>query len=369
MFRSDIPDVLSPSRPARGQISNPHAEHKPASSKNLEILPIICDSGRQHDREVSFYSTLTDPTPTFPISPMPKRSAGCFECRKRKVGCDGTKPECKMCVKRGTKCPGYRPTQSFILHEFKEQAEKPSLIKEDDNRYRYANQQSPEVFESSPSDAESGGMVRLQSHDARSLDEYIPRRVSPIAIERVLCLETFLSLYLPQVEGQTLPPPAALILSLPSIPATSEALLAALDALSAAQLAVSNRNFPLINRSRSLYGTALSRMVVTIQSPARALEDETLLATYILSLYEVSRPRNRRTVIYDVLISSPGICRYHKWTWLLLPLSRSSTVAQTARPILFQNAVQPTDISRNTVQFGMSSPSPHRARPLIRKTS
>jgi hypothetical protein len=64
--------------------------------------------------------------------------------------------------------------------------------------------------------------------------------------------------------------------------------MAAIDALSAAQLAVDNRNYLLINRSRSLYGTALSQMMQAIQDPVMALKDETLLATYLLTLYEVN---------------------------------------------------------------------------------
>jgi hypothetical protein len=79
------------------------------------------------------------------------------------------------------------------------------------------------------------------------------------------------------------------MLALPSMPANSPVLLAAVDALSAAQLAVDNRNYPLINRSRSLYGTALSQMLQAIQDPVTALKDETLLSTYLLTLYEVCR--------------------------------------------------------------------------------
>jgi hypothetical protein len=77
------------------------------------------------------------------------------------------------------------------------------------------------------------------------------------------------------------------MLSLPTMQANSDVLLAAVDALSAAQLAVDNRNHTLINRSRSLYGTALSQMLRAIQDPAMALKDETLLSTYLLTLYEV----------------------------------------------------------------------------------
>jgi len=216
---------------------------------------------------------------------MPKRSAGCFECRKRKVRCDETKPECNTCLRRGTKCPGYRPTQSFILHEFNDQTERPAIIREDENRYRYANQQSPEGSDSAGS---NGGVVgHLQPGNLRPSDGHIVRQVSPIAIERVQHIGSFIDLFLPKTGANSMPPPSALMLVLPSLPATSSALLAAIDALSAAQLAVNNRNYPLINRSRSLYGGALTKMLGAIQSTASAMEDETLLATYLLTLYEV----------------------------------------------------------------------------------
>lgn len=216
---------------------------------------------------------------------MPKRSTGCFECRKRKVRCDEVKPECNACLRRGKKCPGYRPLQSFILHQFEEQSEKPALIKEDDNRYRYANHEAQE--EPTSSDSEKGVVKHPKPPERRDSAVQVLRQVSPIAIERVQHVGQLIWLYLPRSDAHTLPPPSALMLTLPQLPATSDVLLAAVDALSAAQLAVANRNYSLVNRSRSLYGTALSKMMRTIQDGERAMEDETLLATYLLTLYEV----------------------------------------------------------------------------------
>jgi hypothetical protein len=188
-------------------------------------------------------------------------------------------------VRRGTKCPGYRPTQSFILHKFDQQTDRPELIKEDESRYKYANY-SPSNTTSSGS-PESRAVGRLPGSEARPVDAPLPKQVSCIAADRIQHVGTFIALYLPKADGPALPPPSALMLALPTMPANSEVLLAALDALSAAQLAVDNRNHPLINRSRSLYGTALSQMLKAIQDPATALKDETLLSTYLLTLYEV----------------------------------------------------------------------------------
>jgi hypothetical protein len=135
--------------------------------------------------------------------------------------------------------------------------------------------------------SESQVVSRRPSSVAEVVEAPLPKRVSSIATDRIQHIGTFIALYLPRSDGPALPPPSALMLSLPSMPANSSVLLAAVDALSAAQLAVDNRNLPLINRSRSLYGTALSQMLKAIQDPVTALQDETLLSTYLLTLYEV----------------------------------------------------------------------------------
>jgi hypothetical protein len=213
---------------------------------------------------------------------MPKRSTGCFECRKRKVRCDETKPECNTCLKRGTKCPGYRPTQAFILHEFDTKRDKPSLIKEDENRYKYAIQSFSRSTQPEKSSGHAG--IRIESVQ---YEPGMPKQVSLVPTDRIQHVGTFISLYLPKTEGQALPGPSALMLGLPNLPANSPVLESAIDALSAAQLAVDRRNSPLVHRSRSLYSTALSQMLQAIQDPETALKDETLLSTYLLSLYEV----------------------------------------------------------------------------------
>jgi hypothetical protein len=207
---------------------------------------------------------------------MPKRSSGCFECRKRKVRCDEAKPGCTTCIRRGTKCPGYRPTQAFILHTFDKQSVKPGIIREDENRYRYANLSGHHA------------VLQLQQKERRLVDAPVPHPLSAVTMDRIQHLSNFLSLYLPRWENEVLTPPSALILSLPSIPASRVNFLAALDALSAAQLAVCNKSTALINRTRSLYGTALSQLMRSITDADSAHEDETLLATYLLALYEVN---------------------------------------------------------------------------------
>lgn len=50
---------------------------------------------------------------------MPPRSNGCFQCRKRKIRCDESRPGCDRCAKHGVPCPGYRREQGGF--EFEDQ--------------------------------------------------------------------------------------------------------------------------------------------------------------------------------------------------------------------------------------------------------
>lgn len=186
----------------------------------------------------------------------------------------------------------------------------------------------------------------------------MPKRVSSIAADRIQHLGTFIALYLPRADGPALPPPSALMLALPSMPANSEVLLAAVDALSAAQLAVDNRNHPLINRSRSLYGTALSQMLKAIQDPATALKDETLLSTYLLTLYEVMPPAHSA----KHRLTRAGICGSDSRTWLLLPCTRAFTSVKTTRSSIVPEQTEHANFPCNTVQFSKSTKSFLQAR-------
>ncbi|KAF2204259.1 hypothetical protein GQ43DRAFT_409806 [Delitschia confertaspora ATCC 74209] len=211
---------------------------------------------------------------------MPKRSAGCFACRARKVRCDETKPECNTCVRRGAKCPGYRPAQAFIHHEFDDERG-PAVIREDETQYIYINQ-----TESSSRSRESAAVV-MHRTTPRIVDVPVPQQVSTVAADRIQYLDSFVTLYLPNERGKPLTPPSALVMALPYTPTSREVLAAALDSVSAAQLAIVHRSLPLIYRSRALYGVALGLLMRSITNRTSSFEDETLFAMYLLAIYEV----------------------------------------------------------------------------------
>ena len=163
------------------------------------------------------------------------------------------------------------------------------MIKEDEERYRYAYQTPPTTNPTATS-RDNSTVTLVVQQERTAAETCVPKQVSSMAVDRIQHLGTFIRLYLPRADGPALPPPSALMLALPTLPANSQVLLAAIDALSAAQLAVNDRDRALVNRSRSMYGTALSQMLKAIQDPVLALKDETLLSTYMLTLYEVSIP-------------------------------------------------------------------------------
>ncbi|KAJ5087916.1 hypothetical protein N7456_011532 [Penicillium angulare] len=45
---------------------------------------------------------------------IPWQSKGCKNCKKRKIRCDGGKPECVRCIKRGLTCLGYDNHPNFV---------------------------------------------------------------------------------------------------------------------------------------------------------------------------------------------------------------------------------------------------------------
>ena len=52
---------------------------------------------------------------------------GCAQCKKRRVKCDFTKPECTNCVKRRCRCPGYQKPLRWV---YGRQREKPETVED-----------------------------------------------------------------------------------------------------------------------------------------------------------------------------------------------------------------------------------------------
>lgn len=57
-----------------------------------------------------------------PRRPAPRRPRertfdGCATCRTRKIKCDGRKPFCSPCEKRGLECSGFRAKIQYVFYD------------------------------------------------------------------------------------------------------------------------------------------------------------------------------------------------------------------------------------------------------------
>ncbi|OCK77176.1 hypothetical protein K432DRAFT_304821 [Lepidopterella palustris CBS 459.81] len=212
---------------------------------------------------------------------MPKRSTGCYACRERKVKCDEAKPSCNTCTRRSVKCPGYRPEKTFILYNYDAGVERTENLGEAGNSAQSTN---------GSEDSDGHGQMNLVVMSERRpelVTAAVPRQVSSRAANRAQFLNSFMSAFLPADKFEALTPPSAIIFNLPSATSRREALPSAIDAVCAAQLASTYRDAPLVHRSRSLYGTALSQLIKSLSVRDATNDDETLLATYLLGIFEI----------------------------------------------------------------------------------
>ncbi|BCS21860.1 Zn(II)2Cys6 transcription factor domain-containing protein [Aspergillus puulaauensis] len=60
---------------------------------------------------------------------LPYSSAGCVNCRKRKIKCDSQKPVCAKCLKRGILCLGFDKDRKFLHHEMRSQVTRSGEVK------------------------------------------------------------------------------------------------------------------------------------------------------------------------------------------------------------------------------------------------
>jgi Zn finger protein HypA/HybF involved in hydrogenase expression len=100
-----------------GKMLQVNRHERPTAAELLEMIleqpgdhPRYCGDccGKANSPEADSESgTLSISQGSPPRSKRVRRA--CFECKKRKVRCDETKPDCHNCLRHGTECPGYPP--------------------------------------------------------------------------------------------------------------------------------------------------------------------------------------------------------------------------------------------------------------------
>ncbi|RJE19077.1 hypothetical protein PHISCL_08585 [Aspergillus sclerotialis] len=196
---------------------------------------------------------------------VPYRSKGCNTCRRRKVKCDETRPECKRCLKYGYICTGYERKCVFIQHLTND----------------------AKTLDQSPHEPTKGQTVKGERRDLVDAHHDIPRFDVNPAI-RTGFVAKFIDVFAPPstVRDGNLGDVIHLQDTFPAFIGCSPILDRAVCALSLALLSKRNGDSPLLLYSAELYGEALRMVHRRIQSGRKCDQDE-LFATVVFQLYEL----------------------------------------------------------------------------------
>ncbi|KAJ5363942.1 uncharacterized protein N7496_009655 [Penicillium cataractarum] len=198
---------------------------------------------------------------------VPYKSKGCNTCRRRKVRCDETKPECMRCVKNGHECLGYERRRVFIQGASK-------------TSHTLAHRpRDPPAEQSSSSETSSSSSPEADS-DIPWFDVNPETRIQFVA-NFVDCFEP--SAVIRDGKYRTF---THLQDTFPGFVGSSPVLDKAATALSAAFLAKTKQNNDLLTYSTRLYGQILQTVHSRIRSGRKCGQD-LLFATVIFQIYEL----------------------------------------------------------------------------------
>ena len=167
---------------------------------------------------------------------MPSRTKSCAVCRKKRIRCDATVPQCLMCIRTGRKCPGLPDGPLFVdmtnIAKNGMQKRKPKAL----IRSSGLNTQARMRFDCLP-------WCRISQRTAVTESFYA----------------RFLAYFTSDGEGTDIRNRRTWLHSLPVLTTdgTNEALVLAVQATASVYCAVETDNLALTQYSRKLYGEAL----------------------------------------------------------------------------------------------------------------
>ncbi|KAL4928564.1 Zn(II)2Cys6 transcription factor domain-containing protein [Aspergillus undulatus] len=187
---------------------------------------------------------------------IPYTSGGCGTCRRRKVKCDETRPECLRCTNYGHQCTGYDKKRVFVIGRPGATARKNAKLVPDSN---LALIKAPEIDALRPNVNPELRSQLLTTF----IESYAPGRP-----------------YLQDSTGRNL------LQTLPEIVRGSLILEKAGICLAAGFLASQNQDDRLLQYSSKLYGNTLRTLHGKITSGAN-LGQDMLYTTVLLQIYEL----------------------------------------------------------------------------------
>ncbi|KAJ5208137.1 hypothetical protein N7449_002516 [Penicillium cf. viridicatum] len=211
----------------------------------------------------------------------PKLKSGCMTCKIRRVKCDEEKPQCRRCISTGRKCDGY-PHPPFAVKAFHDN---------DSCRQRLVNfdlvspGSSSPLFGGYPLDEITIPYTHI-SDQVRLLSGQTSPLIYPLA-------ESWNTHFMPFVINKfklAFEMSKDIFNAIPDVLSKAEeksALYQACNAVARAYMASITRTSKATSDRAKAYGSALMATRSAIQDPQRCKSDNTLLAVWLLGLYEL----------------------------------------------------------------------------------
>lgn len=209
------------------------------------------------------------------------RSRGCLLCVKRRVKCDEVRPACGNCTRYGADCPGYDRNIKFVAGKHHVRA----------RRARDPHETVLDMSSSPDQDTPSSSLaIRKREFSGSSEPEWEPPglglyRPGEIASWFIVGMIDHLFLLRPQEEIMFIAP---WFTTVPLQLGRKVQLDSAMCAFTMHLLGKVSRDDRLISESRSLYGRSLVTLQKALNHPTEWKSPETMCATMLLCLFEVS---------------------------------------------------------------------------------
>ena len=226
---------------------------------------------------------------------MPARTNSCAICRKKRIKCDATLPECHMCIKFGRKCPG--PTNGPIIVDMTETAK--LVSKKKSKAKRDGSQVVVELF---PQEILTGMTIQISQRNAMNEVFY----------------GHFLAYFTTTGESNDIRNRQTWLHRLPdlSVDGSNAALNLALQATASAFSSMKTMNPSLLRDACNLYWKALANHSHVLRTK-REITVHTVSTSVLLSLFEAMNATTARAYREHIngaaeliRLAGPGQCIY-----------------------------------------------------------
>ncbi|KAK4692838.1 hypothetical protein P7C71_g4449, partial [Lecanoromycetidae sp. Uapishka_2] len=218
-----------------------------------------------------------------------KPSAGCQNCRKRKIKCDEQTPACSQCINTKRQCPGYVARFDLVLRD-ETKAVRRKAQRKKSNAVRLPSPPTSASSEETgpftttwalagPNQSSYGVMKRAAS------DEAIPRMFNDFPEQQAICA-FFLDFVLLPRNKDSVQGHLEHLLPLYKNAAADSPLSLATSSVALVISGSSTTRQSDQQLGRTIFGRALRKTSAAIRHPVECRKDETLMAVLLLGLFE-----------------------------------------------------------------------------------